>query len=238
MRWHDESPRKPVRHRARPLLTNMHEMIRQAGGRGPRNQRGPGHPLLACGASHPAGYPRRKTQGLRRANCRRIGATIGAGVWARLRQQEPAPNDSVRRGFSRRSNCRLTAATIGLDAFQGHHPDRRPAATRFLRRDVPHGKLEHPHAGEENRRDAFRAHAIWKKPDKLIRQELAALRTRTSFARPGSFAIRTCWIFCNCTTPMRRTISKQQFCAKSNRSFSNWAGILLRRPAEADANRR
>ncbi len=44
---------------------------------------------------------------------------------------------------------------LGGDSLSSDHPFRRRTETRFLRRDVPHRKVEHAHVGEEDWRDAL-----------------------------------------------------------------------------------
>ena len=61
-----------------------------------------------------------------------------------------------------------------MDTLQIHHLPRPSAEARFLRRDVPYRKLEHEDVIGSM---LYERTALSKKPDKLIKQELAALRS-------------------------------------------------------------
>ena len=65
-------------------------------------------------------------RGFMGADCRRAGATIGAGVWAGIQREEPVEDPSVRGGFPGPEDCRFTDTRIELDSFFAAHPDRVP----------------------------------------------------------------------------------------------------------------
>ncbi|MDX1926939.1 MAG: hypothetical protein SFV81_10490 [Pirellulaceae bacterium] len=85
-------PAQPV-----ALLSDVRELIQQAR-EGVARAIDLGLVMLYWPA-YSAGCPEGEAGGVRIANCRRTGATIGVRVWTRILRKKPAPYDTIRRSI-------------------------------------------------------------------------------------------------------------------------------------------